>query len=325
MSSSLEYQVFTATRPGLTPGVPPGHEELMWVANSATLISGERDAVLVDTFLTIEHGEKLADEVAAAGKNLTYTYVTHGHGDHFFGINVLKRRFPGVKAVSTRAVVARMATQLEPEMMDGVFRRGFPGQIPDDPGTAEHLDREALELEGHPLVPIATGHTDTADTTSLHVPSIGLIAAGDVVYNHAVGSSQRRQARGRQRLAELGARTHAGRRSDHGHGADHRPRTRAGVLRPDARTLRVACLPTWTMGDQSLWRWHAARDSFAIPMATSSASIPGSSRRFASGDESLASVDIAGRTGDGGVDHEVNGHRGDVDRFNDAPDRRGCA
>ena len=144
----LEYRVFTATRPGLTPGVPPGHESLMWVANSATLISGERDAVLVDTFLTIEHGEQLADEVAATGKNLTSIYITHGHGDHFFGINALKRRFPNAKPVSTAAVVDRMATQLEPAMMDGVFRRGFPGQIPDDPGMAERLDGETLELEG---------------------------------------------------------------------------------------------------------------------------------------------------------------------------------
>jgi hypothetical protein len=53
-----------------------------------------------------------------------------------------------------------------------------------DPGTAQRLDGEALELEGHPLIPIETGHTDTAGTTSLHAPSIGLIAAGDVVYNH---------------------------------------------------------------------------------------------------------------------------------------------
>jgi len=30
---------------------------------------------------------------------------------------------------------------------------------------------------------IEQGHTDSADTTSLYVPSIGLIVAGDVVYN----------------------------------------------------------------------------------------------------------------------------------------------
>jgi hypothetical protein len=28
--SALEYRVFTAKRPGLTPGVPPGYESLMW-------------------------------------------------------------------------------------------------------------------------------------------------------------------------------------------------------------------------------------------------------------------------------------------------------
>jgi glyoxylase-like metal-dependent hydrolase (beta-lactamase superfamily II) len=41
----------------------------------------------------------------------------------------------------------------------------------------------ALDLV--PPVPAVddTGFTDTADSTSLHVPSIGLIAAGDVVYN----------------------------------------------------------------------------------------------------------------------------------------------
>jgi glyoxylase-like metal-dependent hydrolase (beta-lactamase superfamily II) len=183
MTAQLEYRVFTATRPGLGRGVPPGYEPLMWVANSATLISGERDAVLVDTFLTIEHGAQLADQVAATGKRLTHIYITHGHGDHFFGINALRRRFPDVKAVATAPVLDRMATQFGPEMMDGVFRRAFPGQIPDDPGTAERLDGGSIELEGHELIPVDGGYTDTADSTSLHVPSIGLIVAGDVVYN----------------------------------------------------------------------------------------------------------------------------------------------
>jgi glyoxylase-like metal-dependent hydrolase (beta-lactamase superfamily II) len=179
----LDWRVFTATRPGLSRDLPPGYESLMWVSNSATLIAGERDAVLVDTFLTIDHGVTLADEIAATGKNLTYVYITHGHGDHFFGINALKERFPGVRAVATAAVVGRMAGQLAPEMLDGFWRRLFPGEIPDDPGTAESLDGASIELEGQALIPIATGHTDTADSTSLHVPSLGLIGAGDVVYN----------------------------------------------------------------------------------------------------------------------------------------------
>jgi len=181
--SSLEYRVFTVTRPGLSRDLPAGFESLSWVANSSTLIYGERDAVLVDTFLTIDQGIELADQVAAAGKHLTHVYITHGHGDHFFGINALERRFPGVQVVATDSVVDRMASQFEPETMDGIFRRAFPGQIPDDPGIAERLDGGALELEGHSLVPVDAGYTDTPDSTSLHVPSIGLIVAGDVVYN----------------------------------------------------------------------------------------------------------------------------------------------
>jgi len=182
-AGQLEYRVFTATRPGLTPDIPAGYESLAWVANSATLIYGTRDAVLVDTFLTLDQSVQLADEVTASGKNLTYVYITHGHGDHFFGLGALKQRFPNVRAVATAAVIDRIAGQLEPDMLDGFWRQRFPGQIPDDPAVPESLDGASFELEGRALIPIDTGYTDTADSTSLHVPSIGLIAAGDVVYN----------------------------------------------------------------------------------------------------------------------------------------------
>jgi glyoxylase-like metal-dependent hydrolase (beta-lactamase superfamily II) len=182
-ADQLEYRVFTATRPGLTPDIPAGYESLAWVANSATLIYGARDAVLVDTFLTVEQSVQLVDEVAASGKNLTYVYITHGHGDHFFGLGALKQRYPDVRAVATAAVIDRISDQLQPDMLEGFWRQRFPGQIPDEPVAPERLEGASIELEGYALVPIDTGYTDTADSTSLHVPSIGLIAAGDVVYN----------------------------------------------------------------------------------------------------------------------------------------------
>jgi glyoxylase-like metal-dependent hydrolase (beta-lactamase superfamily II) len=182
-ADQLEYRVFTATRPGLTPDIPAGYESLAWVANSATLIYGARDAVLVDTFLTVEQSVQLVDEVAASGKNLTYVYITHGHGDHFFGLGALKQRYPDVRAVATAAVIDRISDQLQPDMLEGFWRQRFPGQIPDEPVAPERLEGASIELEGYALVPIDTGYTDTADSTSLHVPSIGLVAAGDVVYN----------------------------------------------------------------------------------------------------------------------------------------------
>jgi hypothetical protein len=47
----------------------------------------------------------------------------------------------------------------------------------------EPYEHDTFTLEGRELRIIEQGRTDCPDSTSLHVPSIGLIVAGDVVYN----------------------------------------------------------------------------------------------------------------------------------------------
>jgi glyoxylase-like metal-dependent hydrolase (beta-lactamase superfamily II) len=180
---NLDWDVLVKQRPGLTPDVPPGKESLMWVANSSTLISGKRDAVLVDTFLTIDQSNALADWVTASGKNLTTIYITHAHGDHSFGLKILLDRFPHCKAVATAEVVKAMARQVAPEYLESFWKSRFPGQIPEPILLPDELTASEIDLEGQALIPVRLGHTDTDDSTCLHVPSIGLVVAGDAVYN----------------------------------------------------------------------------------------------------------------------------------------------
>ncbi len=184
VTESLKREVF------VTPGIPTvtsdlalGTKQLMWSPISSTLISGKRDSVLVDTFITVEQADILVDWVGASGKNLTTIYVTHGHGDHFFGIGSLLDRFPNARAVATSDVVRLMRQQASPEVLANFWNPLFPGQIPDRLVIAEELKRNVIDLEGHDLVVVDVGHTDTDYTTCLHVPSVGLVVAGDVAYN----------------------------------------------------------------------------------------------------------------------------------------------
>ena len=181
--TTLKWDVLVTKRQGLTRDLPPGKEQWMWVPTSATLIYGQRDAVLVDAFLTIEQAHAVVDWVTASRKNLTTIYITHGHADHFFGIGALQNRFPKARAVATPNVVKVMRQQASPEYVANFWNVRFPGQIPERLVIADELKGNVIDLEGRDLVVIEVGHTDTDHTTCLHVPSIGLVVAGDVAYN----------------------------------------------------------------------------------------------------------------------------------------------
>jgi glyoxylase-like metal-dependent hydrolase (beta-lactamase superfamily II) len=181
---SLTWDVFLAPSiPAITSDLPPGEKQRPWPPISSTLISGERDAVLVDTPITVEQARALANWVAARGKNLTTIYATHGHGDHFFGASTVLERFPGARFAARPEVIEIMRQQASPESLATYWNPRFPGQISSQLAIAEELTGNIINLEGQDLVSVPLGFTDTAGTTCLHVPSIGLIVAGDAAYN----------------------------------------------------------------------------------------------------------------------------------------------
>jgi glyoxylase-like metal-dependent hydrolase (beta-lactamase superfamily II) len=146
------------------------------------LIFGERDGVLVDPPYTRDQIRRVGDWVERFGKRLAYIYATHGHGDHWFGTDLLMQRFPGAVAYATEGTIGLMHKQAI-EGRAQLWDKDFPGLIPDSPVVYRPIPAEGFELEDNRIHAIETGHTDTDDTTVLHVPSIGLVVAGDVAYN----------------------------------------------------------------------------------------------------------------------------------------------
>jgi glyoxylase-like metal-dependent hydrolase (beta-lactamase superfamily II) len=131
---------------------------------------------------TVAEAEALADWIALHNRNLETIYITHGHFDHFYGLSVLLDRFPGARAIATRATLNAMQMSFTPPV-ERLARRLFPGQLATKFVPPQPYERDTFTLEGQELRIIEQGHTDSPDTTSLYVPSIGLIVAGDVVYN----------------------------------------------------------------------------------------------------------------------------------------------
>jgi glyoxylase-like metal-dependent hydrolase (beta-lactamase superfamily II) len=181
--SALSVNIFTAPGKAMVGERPkPFGEALAFDPITSTLIFGENDAVLVDAMTTVAEAEALADWIALHNRNLETIYITHAHFDHFFGLSVLLDRFPSARAIARPATVKAMEMSFTPPV-ERLARHMFPGQVATKLVAPEAYEHDTFTLEGHELRIIEQGRTDSPDSTSLYVPSIGLIVAGDVVYN----------------------------------------------------------------------------------------------------------------------------------------------
>jgi glyoxylase-like metal-dependent hydrolase (beta-lactamase superfamily II) len=178
-TDSLAYEVFVNDPPQQDIGVLPNGEPKQFSPEASTLIYGARDAVLTDPPMTEDQARVLGDWVASKGRNLTEIFITHGHGDHWFTAGVLAERF-GARVVASAGTIAQMKISVasRPLLWDKIY-----AGIPPSPITAVTVPDNRFSLEGHELVIVEVGHTDSDDTSVLHVPDLRLVVAGDAIYN----------------------------------------------------------------------------------------------------------------------------------------------
>ena len=179
-TESLTCDVFVNDPPSQHNGLLPNEDPKLFPPMASTLIYGSENAVLTDPGMTADQARALRDWVAGKGPNLT-DVITHGHGDHWFTTGLLAERF-GAHVIATAGTVAQMRANVAARPV--VWDKVFPG-IPPSPVTAVTVPGDRFALEGHDLVIVEAGQTDTDDTSVLHVPDLGLVVAGDVICNGA--------------------------------------------------------------------------------------------------------------------------------------------
>ena len=146
-----------------------------------TLIMGEHDAVLVDTPFLRSDTYRVAADILDSGRTLKTIIVTHGHPDHYFGAALLKQIFPGVQVIA------------QPEVVDDVWK-GYRNRLefwgpqigvnaPTEilPPTA--FKDASFQLEGREIDLIGPVQGDAVNSTIVYVPSLKLVAVGDILFN----------------------------------------------------------------------------------------------------------------------------------------------
>lgn len=164
------------------PAQAPG-DEPMWSPMTSTLIAGENEAILVDTLMTNDQVDGLAEWVRGFRKHIVGVYVTHGHQDHWIGLARLQEHFPDARAMATAEVLGRAMFEATDPGLTAYWKGSFPGELPETPVLPEALAAPEFELEGQSLKAISVGQGDTEYSTVLHIPSAAAVIGGDVVYN----------------------------------------------------------------------------------------------------------------------------------------------
>jgi glyoxylase-like metal-dependent hydrolase (beta-lactamase superfamily II) len=148
---------------------------------TSALITGPREAVLVDAQFLRKDVADLGDMIEQSGKRLTAIFITHGHADHYLGFAELLERFPGSRAVATPAVIENLLASMARQK--DTWHRWFADQHVAFSGAPDPVTDPVIEVDGFPIEIVELKQADISPTTAAHVPDLGLVVAGDAVYN----------------------------------------------------------------------------------------------------------------------------------------------
>jgi glyoxylase-like metal-dependent hydrolase (beta-lactamase superfamily II) len=169
----------------------PGEAAIFPVAS--VLVTGDKDAVLVDAQFSRAEAFKLADKIKASGKHLTTIDISHDDPDYYFGLDVIHAAFPDAKIVALPHVIAGIQAKKDAKV-------AYWGPILKDNAPKEIIVPQPLKgdlaLEGQQL---------KIDQHYVWIPSIKAVVGGVAVFNglHVWTADAQTPAARKQWLATL--------------------------------------------------------------------------------------------------------------------------
>lgn len=133
----------------------PGESAIFPV--SSVLVSGEKDAILVDAQFGKGQAEQLVQKIRASGKQLTTIYISAAEPQAYFGLGVLQEAFPQARILASCGTVAAIRREAGARVAHwgGILKHNAPRRIV----LPQCHDGASLPLEGRQ---IALRHLDAA-------------------------------------------------------------------------------------------------------------------------------------------------------------------
>ncbi|GAA1193253.1 glyoxylase-like metal-dependent hydrolase (beta-lactamase superfamily II) [Kitasatospora gansuensis] len=142
MPSELVYSVHTAGEPGMY--------------KTSVLVTGEREALLIDGQFTLAEQHRVLADVIDSGKRLTTVFVSAADPDYYFGLQVIRQAFPDVRVVCTPATLAKIEATWKAKLETWAL---LGANLATEVVIPELLGSDRFELEGH-VFEVRGGHRD---------------------------------------------------------------------------------------------------------------------------------------------------------------------
>ena len=146
---------------------------------NAVLVSGQTDAVLIDTGFTQADAHRIAAMVLDSRKTLRTIYISQADPDFYFGAGVLKTLFPGATLIASAPTVKKIQATLPTKLQ--VWGPRLGANAPTDVPVPEVMTGNTIMLEGQTLE--IRGLDDSLPHRSyVWIPSLKAIVGGVNVF-----------------------------------------------------------------------------------------------------------------------------------------------
>ena len=146
------------------------------------LLSGAKEAILIDGGFSLPDGRAVAEAIKASGKTLTTIYVSQSDPDYYFSLGPIKTAFPAAKVLAAPETIAaiRANVQKKIDIWAPQLKENGPQKLADIV-FPEAFDGPSLSLEGNVIEIIKA--QDLENRRYLWVPALNAVFGGVLIFS----------------------------------------------------------------------------------------------------------------------------------------------